>query len=562
MTAARTRPPWTNWSLLSRLLLTGIVLLLLPLALPAAPANDSAPQKDAEIQARAAQKSGRWLDAVRLYDDIIRGKDKPSAEVREAYQECLRRYYLQRRHNDHLYRDAVAKLTQQDAIPVLEQILDTLSRNYYDHHKTELAMLLSEGVQELLYALDEEAFTKEYLTTTDVKRLDPFRQRLLQVREELKDQKPTNLRQAGDKVIAVARDAHQLGAAANVKRAAVIFALEIACGACNSLDEYSLFMTPFHWNALRGKYVGVGVDLAITDHKLLISHVYPNSPAAMAETPLAPGDQVLRIDGQSVTDLPPDVVAERLLGPPETFVDLDVQPAMNLPELHYHMMRRAVATTSVEYAMYGGDSISPSAPDIGYIHIRSFQDSTADEVKDALARLQTEGMKGLILDLRGNPGGMFKAAIQVSELFLGEGTVIVFTQGQLKEFNKPYKVENGNPFQAPVVVLVDGDTASSAEILAGALKDHGRAKLFGQTTFGKGSIQQFFPLDKSSGGIRVTVAKFSSPLKNHVSGTGIQPNQLVAPTEDPAALAAQELRILLSMKPPAGPMPMMPSMSQ
>ena len=140
-------------------------------------------------------------------------------------------------------------------------------------------------------------------------------------------------------------------------------------------------------------------------------------------------------------------------------------------------------------------------------------------------------------------------------MFLGEG-VIVYTQGQLKEFNKPYKVEGGSPFLSPMVVLIDGDTASSAEILAGALKDHERAKLFGQPTFGKGSIQQVIPLDKT-GGIRLTVAKFLSPLKHTVSGAGILPNVLVLESQNGETLAAAlgEVRVLLGK--PRGTMPLM-----
>jgi carboxyl-terminal processing protease len=139
--------------------------------------------------------------------------------------------------------------------------------------------------------------------------------------------------------------------------------------------------------------------------------------------------------------------------------------------------------------------------------------------------------------------------------------VIVITQGQLKEFNKIYKVEGGNPYAAPMVVLVDGDTASSAEILAGALKDHSRAKLFGQPTFGKGTVQQIIPLDKAGGGIRVTVARFSSPLKTPVNGSGIIPNEIVPESPDIPFAAVQELRALLGKMPLPMQIPMAPLMT-
>ncbi len=157
---------------------------------------------------------------------------------------------------------------------------------------------------------------------------------------------------------------------------------------------------------------------------------------------------------------------------------------------------------------------------VGYIQINHFQDSTVQDVKEALARLQTDGVQGLILDLRGNPGGTFKAGVQVAELFLDEG-VIVYSESPLAEFNRPFKVESRNPVQLPVVVLVDRDTASAAEVVAGALKEHrpGNTLIVGQTTFGKGSIQGVIPLDKppldkAPGGIRITIAKLFSPGKH------------------------------------------------
>jgi len=557
--SARREHPERFKSILSLMLLTGVALLCFPLVLQAAPSPtdfSSPSRKNLESQARAAHKAGNWLLAVRCYDELIHGKEKPSAEVREAYQECLRRYSLQRRHGDRLYHDSLGKLEQRDALAILDQVLETLSKSYFDPHKTDPGALFRNGLQEIAYALDDEAFTKQYLPTADKKVLDALRVRL----EELKAQRVTNSQQCRDAIVPFARYAHQQGAVANVQRAAVLFALEFACGACNSLDEYTLYLTPFHLNALRGRYVGVGVDLAITDQKVVISRVYPNSPAEDAK--LAAGDRVQQIDSQDVDGMAPDAVAERLLGEPDTIIELDVlsDNPMNPGEpikSHIRLVRRAVATPTVEHRMAG--TMGSGLEDVGYLRIHSFQETTPKEVQEALAQLQTAGIKGLILDLRGNPGGLFKAAVQVSDLFLGENSIIVFTQGQLKEFNKPYKAEGGNPFQAPVVVLVDGDTASSAEILAAALKENGKAKLFGQTTFGKGTIQQIIPLNHAGGGIRVTVARFSSPLKTLVAGSGVVPNVTVVETESDATYsrALNELLLLLGKM----PMSMSPMMS-
>jgi carboxyl-terminal processing protease len=550
--SAYRQPPGISKTSVGRLLLIGATLLCFSLALQAAPTptDTSSAKKDIEAQARAAQTSGNWLQAVRLYDELLHSRDKSSADVREAYQECLRRYFLQRRQNDRLYRDAVAKLDRDQALALLDQILETVSKSYFDRSKTEPAVLAKYGLQELSYALDEELFTKQNLTTTDRTVIDALRAKL----NELKERKVTTIKQAHDLVCRFAGDAKQLGAVADAHRAVAVFAMEFACGACNALDEYSLYLTPFHLNALRGRYVGVGVDLAIIDQKLVISRVYPNSPA-MESGQLAVGDRVRKIDSLPAENLPPDVVAERLLGEPDTIIELEVvRGEMELKPVR--LVRRAVATPSVYYFSGGGPN--SSYDDIGVIRIYNFQEGTAKEVQEAIAELLTDrspegkpAIKGLILDLRGNPGGLFKAAVQVSELFLGEGGVIVFTQGQLKEFNRPYKVESSNPFQLPMVVLVDGDTASSAEILAAALKEHERAKLFGQPTFGKGTVQQVFPLDRSGGGIRITVAKFTSPLKHPVSATGVIPNVLVDETDGRETYnrALKEMLLLLGRMP-------------
>jgi carboxyl-terminal processing protease len=550
----RRQPSWTSPSLLSRLLLTAITLLCFPFALEAAPTPTefSPAKRDLETEARAAHKSGNWLVAVRLYDELLHSpKERPSPEAREAFQECLRRYHLQRRHADRRYHEAVAKLERKDALDILVQVLDTLSKHYFDPRKTEPGVLFHNGIQELLYALDEGVFTKEYLTTSDKKQLEPLRAKL----NELKGKLVVSRAMVRDEVIPLARHVYDAGLTANLNRTTVVFALEIANGACNALDEYSLYLTPFHYNAARGKLVGVGVDLAIIGQNVEIARVHPSSPAA--EAGLRPGDRVVKIDAQPVDNLPPHVVAERLLGDPDTQVELAVARG-DMEVIPYKLPRRPITLSSVDARMLGG--MGTDLGDIGYIQIHNFQETTPQEVKEALATLQTVGMKALILDLRGNPGGLFKAAIHVSELFLGEGGVIVITEGHLKEFNKAYKVEGGNPYAAPMVVLVDGDTASSAEILAGALKDHNRAKLFGQPTFGKGTIQQVLPLDKAAGGIRITVAKFSSPLKSPVSGIGIMPNEIVPDSQDIPFSAVQELRALLGKMPLPMPMSMPPAM--
>ena len=172
-------------------------------------------------------------------------------------------------------------------------------------------------------------------------------------------------------------------------------------------------------------------------------------------------------------------------------------------------------------------------------------------------------MRGLVLDLRGNPGGLFKSAVEVAELFLHAG-VIAVTHSHFPDYNQPYRARSMHPLELPVVVLIDADTASAAEVVAGALKELRRATLIGQTTFGKGTIQCLValnkvPLDKMPAGIRITVARFCSPSDQPVNGRGVTPD-VVSGLEGKALLEQAEahlLGLIFPMAPnPMTPMPM------
>jgi len=204
-------------------------------------------------------------------------------------------------------------------------------------------------------------------------------------------------------------------------------------------------------------------------------------------------------------------------------------------------VRGPVVVTSVDYSM-GMDMLA-------YMRIYSFKESTLQEVQDALAKASTYGAKGLILDLRGNPGGLFKSAIKVSELFLGSG-VIVHSRSRDGAYNgdlpkhAALKADIMNPLTLPVAILVDGETASSAEVLAGALRDRPLTRLFGQTTYGKGSIQSTIPLGKSQGGVRITVAHLFSPTtRQPYTGRGIVPHVFVD-VNSPALLSEARTYLL------------------
>jgi carboxyl-terminal processing protease len=504
----------------------------------------------------------QWFEACQQYEAVLR-EDRGNAEAREGYMRCLRRVHLANRHRDPAYREAISKLRVSDALDIYEQILQKLSECYVDRQKTDLTMLFQQGVAEFRFALEEDFFQNEYLLP-EVTRgaVLAFRPKL----DALAYTKVKNLADARQQMFKVLRAAQDVGL---VPRATNEFFLclvviEFACGACNGLDEYTLFLTPRSLRAPApppGKAAGIGVELGMVDQKLKVSRVYPKGPARAW---LSRHDEVLAINGQRV-GASAEAAMERLRGEPGTAVELEVVSAIDGLKRTVTIVRQAVPVPTVDFELLT-HPVDPLR--IGWVRIYEFRENTVQEVREALAQLQTDDIKALILDLRGNPGGLFRAAVQVAGLFLGEA-VIAVTQSPLKSKNpdknfadREWKTEAQNPFPLPLVVLIDGETASAAEVLAGALKDHKRAELVGQTTFGKGTLQAVITLDtKAPGGIRITFAKFYSPTNKPFSGRGVSPDLAKETTNELGLLedARKLLRFRLGWEPPPPGMLMPPT---
>jgi carboxyl-terminal processing protease len=529
--------------ILNRLLPLWAVLfaLLLLNAAPAAPVNVAlaapAPLDELQSQAQACERNGDWVGACHKYDDMIR-KDRGNVEAREAYHRCLRQYQIVRRHSDRVYREALARLSPSDALDIYESVLAAIPTYYVDRDKTEINVLFKHGVQEVRYALNQEAFVREHLKGAAASTVEAFKSQLAM----WPDRKIDKVSDARNLILALADLAYGDKVVQDKASFAVVLALEFAFGACTGLDEYTLYLTPQHYNTIRaaqeGKFVGVGIDLAFIDQQLEVTHIYPNSPAWGV---LQEHDRIVSIDRHPVDKMRPEDVAELLRGKPDSSVNLEIA---GRPE-SVKLQRKPVVIPSVQSYLLMDNPTEGNF--IGVVKITHFQATTLKEMQEALADLQSQGIKGLILDLRGNPGGSFDAAKEVSELFLPEG-VIVNTTSQLPQFkDKSFRVKGSlNPVSLPVCVLVDYETASSAELLAGALKDNERALLFGQTTFGKGSIQGIIPLkkDKALGGIRVTIAKFTSPNKKEYANLGITPD-FPLDVPDPIGHIAKWMRTMM-----------------
>ena len=295
-------------------------------------------------------------------------------------------------------------------------------------------------------------------------------------------------------------------------------------GMIGSLDPHSDFMDVDNYKELQddteGQFGGLGLVVALSSNYVTVSVPMDDSPASRAG--IASGDRIVKINGKSAVDVPlPDVV-KQLRGEPGSSVTITVARPSTGTQRDITLTRAIIKMDMVKDI--NGRKQFPLGPDkIGYARITQFGENTGDELEAALDKLKGQGMKALILDLRWNPGGLLDQAVAVCEKFLPRGQLVVSTEG--RESVEKYVADGqGDELPGvPVVVLVNGSSASAAEIVTGCLQDLHRAIVLGVKTFGKGSVQTIFPLDDGSA-LKLTVAKYYTPSHKVIHEHGITPN--------------------------------------
>jgi carboxyl-terminal processing protease len=304
-------------------------------------------------------------------------------------------------------------------------------------------------------------------------------------------------------------------------------------GMLNSLDPHSSFMKPDDFKELqvetKGSFTGIGIEVTVVDGILTIVSPIEGSPAY--DVGLKAGDKILKINDESTKDMTLMEAVKKLRGPKGSSVTISVFREGWTELQDFSIKRDVIPLHSVKVKMLDSR--------YGYARITNFQNKTTRDLDDALKDLtQTNSVKGLILDLRNNPGGLLDQAIRVSDLFIDEG-VIVSTQGRLEDQNDVYYAHaSGSVFSFPMVVLVNEGTASAAEIVAGALQDHRRALILGTQTFGKGSVQTIIPMANGAG-LRLTTARYYTPNGISIQAKGITPDIIVVseyPEEEPSPI--------------------------
>jgi carboxyl-terminal processing protease len=292
-------------------------------------------------------------------------------------------------------------------------------------------------------------------------------------------------------------------------------------GMLATLDPHSSFLDPASYKEMQvdttGQFGGLGIEISIKDNVLTIVSPIEDTPASRAG--LQPDDRILSIDGESTQDLSLMDAVKKMRGPRGTKVTIGIMRAgWNMPK-DFVLERQVIQIKSVRWERFQGD--------IGYVRLAQFQERTAADLKKGMKELEAKGkLKGLVLDMRNNPGGLLDQAIEVSDVFIDDG-LIVYTMGRLPHSRQEFRARNEGATQDyPIVVLVNGGSASASEIVAGALQDQKRALVMGTATFGKGSVQTIIPMRDGSA-MRLTTAKYYTPSGRSIQAKGIEPDIIV-----------------------------------
>jgi carboxyl-terminal processing protease len=467
-------------------------------------------------EGKRLEQERRWQEAILLYEKLVK-KDGRLKECNERLQICRVHFDVTRRYSDRSFMQTVDSSSASDAFQVLTEVLTKLDVYYVE--QVDYYKLALHGTAFLEVALTEQDFVGRYLQHADGAAVESFRKNIHKAVFGRKIQSAEELKST---IAYVANTAsQQIGLSAT----AVIY--EYIAGSVGLLDPYSALLTPGEYrevmSQIDGNLIGLGVELWAEGAELRIVDVFKGGPAHLAG--VVPNQYILQVDDSSVQEIGAKKAADLLRGPEGSTVRLVVR---NIDDqlMNLQVQRKRVDVPSV--------SLSEMVDkNIGYIKITNFQKTTASEVSRAMMSLSREGMQSVIIDLRRNPGGLLDAAVELADQFIARGG-IVSTVGRNGQESHNFTA-TAPAWDLPLVVLIDGDSASASEIFAGAIHDHQRGTIVGQTSYGKGSVQGVFHNEHGNGGLRLTVSKFFSPNGTPISARGVQPD--VAVVEDESSIS-------------------------
>lgn len=499
---------------------------------PVVPSDSSTSVATLISQGMELETQKRWGDALSFYEDALR--DHPSdPKLRQRFLTARMHFSLERRYTDDSFVDAVHTLSSQQADGLYRELLSKMESHYVTSPQWDAAA--RKGLYGLQIALRDPEFLRKNAVRAN-------KQQLEQLSGELRKLASGSIENSSQGAQRVEQQAARL-ASYRIGLNPVATALEFTAAAAETLDHYSSFLTPAQlkdvYSQIEGNFVGLGVELKPDNGALLIVRVIPNSPAERGG--IHDGDRIVAVDGQPTAELSTDEAAGLLTGEEGSYVRVTVVS----PREEGHLVARPVdgrlsswmgqpAVTReltvrrehVDVPSLEGVRIVDQQYGVAYVRVPVFQKSTSRDLDAALWDLHSKGMRSLIVDLRSNPGGLLTSSVEMADKFVAEGN-IVSTRGRSEGESIDFRAHRAGTWRVPLVVLIDGDSASASEIFAAAIRDHRRGALVGERSFGKGSVQGIFSLGQGGAGIRLTTAKFFSPHQHPISKVGVDPDIVV-----------------------------------
>ncbi len=523
---------------------SGLLTFSLIVTAASQPVAGQAIQSDVETSSRAAttqparsmptsvlaegeelEKNRRWGEALSIYQQALK-KHPHNAELKQRRAVARIHYDLGRRYSDSSFIKTIGTTDGNTALNVYAEILLKVQSYYVD--QPNWAELASYGLTSLEVALVSPEFRSINLpSVTDEQIRDTIRSTRLRLSK-------VSVNNRHDAYMVASGTANALRDSIGLSVQATAY--EFVCGAISALDPYSAFMSSNQFSEtmsqIEGNFVGLGVELRTHEDHLEIVSVIPGGSAGKGG--IVKGDQIIAVDRMAVSEIGADRAADMMRGAEGSFIAITVDRGQGPQTVN--LERRRVEIPSVDQV-----GIVDIQAGIGYIRLTNFQKTTARDFDAALWKLHREGMHSLIVDVRGNPGGLLSASVEVADRFIGQG-VIVSTRGRNPMEDFTHRANVASTWRVPLVVLVDENSASASEIFAAAIRDHGRGTIVGNQSYGKGSVQGIFPLNVSGGGVRLTTAKFFSPKGNAISEVGVKADVLVQETAkfDSSASAGED----------------------
>lgn len=460
------------------------------------------------------ERARSWADAVRHYETESRNHPG-SAKLYQRLVISRLHHDVNRRYHDQSYLASLNELSTSQALDLYSEVLANLQTHYVE--RIDWSRVMVHGTAALEVALTEENFVGRLLASADPDRVEKFRQTIHHKLQARSTATRFDLRANVAYVAEIARSEIGLAGTATV--------LEYLSGAVSTLDPYTRLLSPSQldemFSNIEGNFVGLGIELKTAKNALDILSVIPEGPAE--EAGILAGERIVRVESSSTDDFDPDHVADLLRGPEHTYVTLTVEGRDGVRR-ELSVQRRRVEVPCVENVHFVDVDNR-----VGYLRLTNFQKTTTRDIEKALWKLHRENMRSLIIDVRGNPGGLLSAAVEVADRFISTGRIVT-TRGRNARENFDYIAHRVNTWSVPLAILIDRDSASASEIFAGAIADSGRGEIIGETSYGKGSVQGIFRMQSAKFGLCLTTAKFYSPSGRAISRNGVVPTVPVEPT--------------------------------